>query len=48
MRILILMAFALGASAQEDELFWYDNYKEALKVAKETGKPIFLEYRCEP
>jgi hypothetical protein len=48
MRFLTLIAFALTLPAQDDELVWYDNYKEALKVAKETGKPIFLEYRCEP
>lgn len=36
------------ASAQEDGLHWYDNYKEAIAEAKKTGRPIFLEYRCEP
>ncbi|MBL8233423.1 MAG: hypothetical protein JNL98_33310 [Bryobacterales bacterium] len=34
--------------AQEEGLHWIDNYKEALRISKETGKPIFLEYRCEP
>ncbi len=35
--------------AQEvDAVEWLDNYQEALRVAKATGKPIFLEYRCEP
>jgi len=34
--------------AQEDEMYWLDNYAEALKEAKRTQKPIFLEFRCEP
>jgi len=35
--------------AQEvDAVDWLDNYQQALQVAKDTGKPIFLEYRCEP
>ena len=31
-----------------DAVDWLDNYQEALQLAKATGKPIFLEYRCEP
>ncbi len=34
--------------AQEDGIRWFDNYATALREAKRTGKPIFLEYRCEP
>jgi hypothetical protein len=34
--------------AEEDTIEWFNNYKQALEVAKKTGKPIFLEYRCEP
>lgn len=38
-----------AASAQSgDEIVWLDNYPAALRLARETGKPIFLEYRCEP
>jgi len=55
MRTLILLAFA-GLAWQStplqaqpvDAVDWLDNYQEALKLAKATGKPIFLEYRCEP
>ena len=32
----------------DDNLYWLDNYETAVKEAKATGKPIFLEYRCEP
>jgi hypothetical protein len=34
--------------AQEDTVDWLTNYKDAIAEAKRTGKPIFLEYRCEP
>jgi hypothetical protein len=47
----LLACLVLGAGvvgAQDDQpLDWLGNYKEALKVARETGKPIFLEFRCE-
>ena len=36
------------AAAQSDEIPWFDNYAEALEEAKRTGKPILLEFRCEP
>jgi hypothetical protein len=52
MRITVfpaLLALAtLSAAAQSDDINWLGSYKEALSVAKKTGKPIFLEYRCEP
>jgi hypothetical protein len=31
-----------------DRLAWLDNYQEALKQSRATGKPIFLEFRCAP
>jgi hypothetical protein len=31
-----------------DRLVWIDNYQEALKQSRATGKPIFLEFRCAP
>ena len=47
-----LFLLSLGAIAQsapgDDEIVWKDNYQAALKEARATGKPIFLEYRCEP
>ena len=36
------------AAAQSDEISWFDNYAEAREEAKRTGKPILLEFRCEP
>jgi hypothetical protein len=34
--------------AQGEALPWLGDYKDAIEEAKRTGKPIFLEYRCEP
>lgn len=42
------LAFSAPVLAQDDTVDWLNNYPEALKEAKRTGKPIFLEYRCEP
>ncbi len=53
MHTLRLALFALVACLasslplQGDEISWYDNYDEAIREAKRTGKPIFLEFRCE-
>ncbi|MDQ2900881.1 MAG: hypothetical protein M3Y07_13940 [Acidobacteriota bacterium] len=33
--------------AQDETVDWLDNYKQAIKEAKRTRKPIFLEFRCE-
>ena len=38
----------MSASLAEDEIHWLDNYNEAVREAKRTQKPIFLEFRCEP
>ena len=48
----MILACALGFAttclqAQDNEIHWLGDYKEALRQAKETGKPIFLEFRCE-
>jgi hypothetical protein len=44
---LFLLLTGAVAWAQDDSIYWLGNFQEALKVAKQTGKPIFLEYRCE-
>ncbi len=41
------LAWAGAAVASPDEIQWLDNYKDALREAKRTQKPVFLEYRCE-
>lgn len=44
-RYILLLAFTL--SAQDEGIDWLDNYPAALKIAKETRKPLFVEFRCE-
>jgi hypothetical protein len=45
---MVCFAAFSPVSAQEEYVRWIGDYKEALAEAKRTGKPIFLEYRCEP
>jgi hypothetical protein len=37
-----------GKDTEIDRLVWLDNYQEALKQSRVSGKPIFLEFRCAP
>ena len=46
-RIALLFALSLVLAAQDDGINWLDSYPEALKIAKEKRKPIFVEFRCE-
>ena len=39
---------AAGLRPQQDDIQWLDNYGDALREARRTGRPIFLEFRCEP
>jgi len=32
---------------QNEGIVWLENYGEALRQAKESHRPIFLEFRCE-
>jgi hypothetical protein len=45
---LVAASLAAPLYAQDDTVDWLNDYKEAIQEAKKTGKPIFLEYRCEP
>lgn len=45
--ILLLLSTA-ALPAEEDMIYWIDSYPEAIEEAKKTGKPLFLEFRCEP
>ncbi len=45
----ILAISPLGGSAGAKEaVVWIESYDEALREARRTGKPIFLEFRCAP
>jgi hypothetical protein len=47
--ILLCVAVGMaGPALTQDEIPWLDNYSEAIREAKRTQKPIFLEFRCEP
>ena len=43
----ILISFTALAQTQEDGIYWYGDYAQALKQARQTGKPLFIEFRCE-
>jgi hypothetical protein len=45
---LVLCSLIPPAFGQSQEgIRWLDNYQQALAEAKQTKKPIFLEFRCE-
>ncbi len=33
---------------EDDTLEWLGNYQQALARAKETGRPLLVEFRCQP
>ena len=37
-----------GQPAESDTLEWLDDYQTALALAKETGRPLLVEFRCAP
>jgi hypothetical protein len=43
----VCLMWSVPLQAQDESLDWLNNYKEAIAEAKQTHKPIFLEYRCE-
>ena len=43
----LVLSLSSPLPAQRDEISWYDKYGDAIQEAKRTGKPIFLEFRCE-
>jgi hypothetical protein len=45
---MLALSFAAALSAQDDMIYWIDNYPEAIEEAKKSGKALFLEFRCEP
>jgi hypothetical protein len=46
--VLTVLACSLsGLRAQDGDVEWLPNYREALQVAKTTHKPLLVEFRCE-
>jgi len=46
-RLIALAAFLVPVAFAQQLTDWLSDYREALRVAKETRKPILLEFRCE-
>lgn len=44
----VFWGVAHARGADDDTIRFHDNYAEAIREAKATGKPIFLEFRCAP
>ena len=44
---VILVGAAAWGAAAGDEPRWLNDYAEARAVARASGKPIFLTFRCE-
>ena len=45
----MLLAASLGGSLRADnnEINWLGDYQEGLRLARETNKPLLVEFRCE-
>ena len=45
----VLVTAALGGALQADsnEINWLGDYQEGLRVARQTNKPLLVEFRCE-
>ena len=44
---LALTAVTSPLLAQDDEITWLGSYREAVHQARQSGKPILVEFRCE-
>lgn len=42
-----LVSFGGLAAAEDNSITWLGDYGEALRQARATHKPIFMEFRCE-
>lgn len=46
--LLLSLVVSSGCSrAAGDSIEWLGSYREGLQRAKQTGKPILVEFRCE-
>ena len=44
----VLWSMVSPSVSQDDRSYWFTSYGEAIREARKTQKPIFLEFRCEP
>lgn len=45
--VLCLLGAASGGRGQDAAVEWLGSYREGLRQAKEMGKPLLVEFRCE-
>ena len=46
-RFLVLVSLAGVGCAVDDSVDWLGDYRQALRQARESHKPLFVEFRCE-
>ncbi|MDB5338980.1 MAG: hypothetical protein JWN70_4599 [Planctomycetaceae bacterium] len=44
--VLLFVALTASASAQEKVSGWHTDLDSASKLARESGKPLFVVFRC--
>lgn len=47
---MVALSLAVGAGQEEDEAkgpTWVTDYAKARQLARQSGKPLFLVFRCE-
>lgn len=44
--VLLFVAMSSSASAQEKISGWHTDLDSACKLARESGKPLFVVFRC--
>jgi len=45
--VVLVCAMAGAVRAADEGVDWLGDYRQALRQAKETRKPLFVEFRCE-
>ncbi len=45
--VLLAASFTGCVRADNNEINWLGDYHEGLRVARETHKPLLVEFRCE-
>jgi len=43
----VLVCSGTAARAQDGDIEWLPDYREALRIARAANKPLFVEFRCE-
>jgi hypothetical protein len=44
---LAALSVSISFAADDDGLQWFGDYKQALREAKQSNKPLLVEFRCE-